>query len=133
MSNPVKNAYEKGKCPDCAEDIPDNVVEGQSCINCGHVFWSASNFQPFHSCKVRVISSPYPQDDGFPAEYEEQAFLDWVDEVFREGYKKDISPIELDTAIELLEELGYDVEIIPSGLHISGKRWKTRCLRNKDD
>lgn len=35
----VKDNYENGECPDCGESIPDTVVEGESCKNCGHVFW----------------------------------------------------------------------------------------------
>jgi hypothetical protein len=38
MGNPVKDCYEGGICPDCMEDIPDNVVDGEGCTNCGHVF-----------------------------------------------------------------------------------------------
>lgn len=36
--NPVKDAYENGECPDCGEDIPDDVVNGQGCERCEHVF-----------------------------------------------------------------------------------------------
>lgn len=38
MSNPVKDCYEDGICPDCCEPIPDNIVDGEGCTNCGHVF-----------------------------------------------------------------------------------------------
>lgn len=34
-----KHFYEDGKCPDCAEIIPDDCLNGQSCKNCGHIFW----------------------------------------------------------------------------------------------
>ena len=34
----VKDAYPYGECPDCHEPIPDNIVEGGECPNCGHVF-----------------------------------------------------------------------------------------------
>ncbi len=37
--NKVKNSYEDGVCPDCQEDIPDDIVEGGECSNCGHVFY----------------------------------------------------------------------------------------------
>ena len=33
----VWQAYD-GICPDCGEDIPTDVVEGQECANCGHSF-----------------------------------------------------------------------------------------------
>jgi hypothetical protein len=36
--NAVKAAYPGGECPDCGEDIPDDVVAGADCSNCGHVF-----------------------------------------------------------------------------------------------
>lgn len=36
--NYVKLAYEDGVCPDCDTGIPDDVVDGQSCENCPHVF-----------------------------------------------------------------------------------------------
>ena len=36
---PVKSCYPKGKCPDCNETIPHSAVEGDSCKNCGHVFY----------------------------------------------------------------------------------------------
>lgn len=38
MMNAVKESYENGECPDCGETIPDDVVSGQACVNCGHVF-----------------------------------------------------------------------------------------------
>ena len=43
--NPVKDAYEYGDCPDCGQEIPNNVEEGQSCSNCTHVFYSQSGAQ----------------------------------------------------------------------------------------
>jgi hypothetical protein len=36
--NPIKWSYEGGLCPDCQEDIPDDVVDGQGCKYCDHVF-----------------------------------------------------------------------------------------------
>ena len=38
MNNQVWQAY-NGLCPDCGEDIPTNVVEGQECTNCEHSFF----------------------------------------------------------------------------------------------
>ena len=35
----LKDAYHGGECPDCGKKIPDDYEEGQSCTNCGHVFW----------------------------------------------------------------------------------------------
>jgi len=37
--NAVKDAYPNGECPDCGEDIPDDVAEGESCSNCNHAFY----------------------------------------------------------------------------------------------
>jgi len=34
----VWQAYD-GTCPDCGEDIPEDVKSGQECLNCGHVFY----------------------------------------------------------------------------------------------
>lgn len=39
MANSVKDSYKDGACPDCQEEIPDSVLDGDSCSNCGHVFW----------------------------------------------------------------------------------------------
>jgi rubredoxin len=38
MMNAVKNSYPNGECPDCGENIPDDVQSGEECANCGHVF-----------------------------------------------------------------------------------------------
>lgn len=38
-ANPVKENYEGGECPDCGDDIADDVSPGDGCDNCGHVFW----------------------------------------------------------------------------------------------
>ena len=35
----VKDAYMNGLCPDCQEEIPDDVVDGDACENCNHVFY----------------------------------------------------------------------------------------------
>jgi hypothetical protein len=31
-------SYDNAKCPDCGEDIPTDVVDGQACKNCEHIF-----------------------------------------------------------------------------------------------
>ena len=36
----IKDSYPDGICPDCSLDIPDNMVDGGECINCGHIFYS---------------------------------------------------------------------------------------------
>jgi len=38
--NIVKNSYKDGVCPDCNENIPEDMdTEGDACSNCGHVFY----------------------------------------------------------------------------------------------
>lgn len=37
--NPIRASYPGGVCPDCGWTIPDNVVEGETCRNCGHAFF----------------------------------------------------------------------------------------------
>jgi len=39
ISQTIISSYSKGKCPDCAEPIPEDVQEGVGCTNCLHVFW----------------------------------------------------------------------------------------------
>jgi uncharacterized OB-fold protein len=34
--------YEGGKCPDCGDVIPTEKLGGDSCDNCGHVFFTFS-------------------------------------------------------------------------------------------
>lgn len=41
-NNPVWNAY-LGRCPDCGNEIPLTVNEGESCLNCGHRFHQEQN------------------------------------------------------------------------------------------
>lgn len=36
-SEKIIDAYD-GFCPDCSDDIPSDVQDGQACENCGHVF-----------------------------------------------------------------------------------------------
>ena len=35
----VKDCYKDGICPDCSEDIAEDMTDGGECANCGHVFW----------------------------------------------------------------------------------------------
>lgn len=61
--------------------------------------------------KVIVRKSPDPEEEGLPWEYSEDAFIDWVDEVFREGYKKENPPMHLDKAVQVITGFGYEVEL----------------------
>lgn len=40
VSNPIKESYHDGRCGDCGMLIPDDVVEGQTCDECGHAFFA---------------------------------------------------------------------------------------------
>jgi len=40
MKNSIKDSYENGECPDCGDDIPVEVMEGEECKNCGHAFFA---------------------------------------------------------------------------------------------
>lgn len=37
-SEEIKASYPDGVCPDCGDEIPTDVVDGDACSNCGHVF-----------------------------------------------------------------------------------------------
>ena len=41
MSEPIKKFYPDGICPDCAQPIPEEAVEGDKCANCGCEFSEA--------------------------------------------------------------------------------------------
>ncbi len=34
----MKDEYPEGKCPDCFEQIPEDMNDGDKCPNCGHIF-----------------------------------------------------------------------------------------------
>jgi hypothetical protein len=58
--NKVKDSYPDGSCPDCFETIPDDVVEGDDCVNCGHVFTEEQQPQPIlcldlSSIKIEIL------------------------------------------------------------------------------
>lgn len=69
---------------------------------------------------VTILASPC-KDDKPPFSYNEDAFIDWVDEVFHEGYKlaKGAThdrygmkrPTTLQEAIASVELHGYEVEV----------------------
>ncbi len=42
-SERIRQNYEKCECPDCQDDIPFNVIDGDECKNCGHVFYPPIN------------------------------------------------------------------------------------------
>lgn len=38
MENKVYQSYLNGECPDCGDNIPKSVKDGEECKNCNHVF-----------------------------------------------------------------------------------------------
>jgi hypothetical protein len=58
---------------------------------------------------IKVISPVEAGDEPREARYQEDGFLRWYDEVFREGYKRDNEPITANEAAAALSELGYEV------------------------
>jgi hypothetical protein len=67
---------------------------------------------------IIVTSSPFPADNEDPEiappwEYHEDGFINWVWEVFEEGYKyEEECSMSLDEAIEIVEGAGYEIKII---------------------
>lgn len=53
----IKDSYENGECPDCGEDIPDDVSNGDECSNCSHVFYSPvkPEDETFESIKLSLF------------------------------------------------------------------------------
>ena len=94
--NKIKNSYEDGVCPDCGEEIPDDVVDGQECENCDHVF---NEFVPV----LKVwLDDERPMPDGFDVHVKtaEEAI-----QLISEGKVSEIS-LDHDLGTELT---GYEV------------------------
>jgi hypothetical protein len=58
--NKIKDSYPNGVCPDCQEEIPNNVKEGQVCTNCGHAFYEEKDEEEERRDEKRGL---YPQHD----------------------------------------------------------------------
>ena len=43
--NIIKKSYDYGICPDCSEDIPNDVDTGDGCSNCGHAFYASVDWR----------------------------------------------------------------------------------------
>ena len=43
-TNPIRDIYSNGMCPDCGEDIPVDAEEGGQCENCGHVWCDTEEY-----------------------------------------------------------------------------------------
>jgi len=62
----------------------------------------------------RVTSSPFDEPTPLPWDYDEDAFVSWVNEVFLEGYKQEEgAPFPtVQECLDILEGAGYGVEKI---------------------
>lgn len=60
---------------------------------------------------ICVVASPYPEDSHLPWQYSEDAFCDWVHEVFLEGNTRKTPLPSTPAAIALLISMGYKIEI----------------------
>lgn len=76
MTTAIQDSYEFGICPDCDTAIPNDAVNGSTCVTCGHTFTATAKsliqraavyVQP-ESEGMRVIIC---EDDYFIAEGEE--------------------------------------------------------------
>ena len=66
--NTIKNSYPNGQCPDCGEEIPDDVVDEQSCENCGHVFFEErgnDGYITLEECEEDKTHLTSCDNDGF--------------------------------------------------------------------
>ena len=61
--------------------------------------------------RIIVTASSHTEDEDLPWVYSEDAFVNWVDEVFRESYKRDVDSITTEQAVELVRSNGYTVEV----------------------
>lgn len=75
MMNAIKDSYPNGECPDCGEAIPDDVVEGQACSNCEHVFTTEQpNDEPDDSMDGDAASALASAGFGTDEDYEHNSF-----------------------------------------------------------
>lgn len=64
--NTIKAAYHNGECPDCGDEIPDDVQEGQACANCEHVFGEERpNNEPDESMDGDAASAGFGTDEDY--------------------------------------------------------------------
>lgn len=43
ISDIIRQSYADCLCPDCQEEIPVDVFDGDECSNCGHVFFAPAD------------------------------------------------------------------------------------------
>lgn len=77
MDDKVADQFENGECPDCGEPIPNDVVRGGECQNCGHVWnWGESEYT--------VQAAIDAQAQG----YGDARYWDYLEEIGKEYYAK---------------------------------------------
>jgi hypothetical protein len=64
---------------------------------------------------IRIVSSPFKEDEDLPWDYEPYDFCTWVWEIFLEGYKHDIERPTVDAAVGHLRSMGFVIERIDNG------------------
>ena len=50
----IMEQYVDQECPDCGEPIPEDIGDGEECINCGHVFYAPEG--TFHKERQAFIN-----------------------------------------------------------------------------
>ena len=61
---------------------------------------------------IRVVQSPFKEDDNLPWDYAPDHFCRWVWEVFLVGYKYGLEIPDLQTAMGHLRSMGFIIKII---------------------
>ena len=82
----IIRSYQDGVCPDCGLEIPLEVVAGQACQNCGHVF-----------------VPPHPSDDEETSMLDEAKCLIKAIKEFDVVKEGDSGDAEYDAALEMEE------------------------------
>jgi len=59
----VKDAYEKGCCPDCNVEIPVGAPEGWNCPNCGHACYSVKQTKSADKI-IQMIAETLGENSG---------------------------------------------------------------------
>jgi len=76
--NIVKESYKDGTCPDCNENIPDEVDAGDACSNCGHVFYGRPDYgmSTYDKFYHRVSKDPSDMSNN-ELDFEMEACQEW--------------------------------------------------------
>ena len=72
----IKTAYKDGECPDCGDSIPEKAENGDSCENCGHVFWE--NWCGCDQCEPLMIQGVFTHEIGCPNSKKKWVSGEWV-------------------------------------------------------